>query len=85
MAVTPSGITTLTSSVSDTSQSKNNRVLVGHNGRTIYINDAQSETEQKVIDYIRGMKKDELQQELFELLFDGPEWQYERFVRRHIE
>lgn len=45
----------------------------------------QAETEQKVIDYIRGMKKDELQQELFELLFDGPEWQYEQFVRRHIE
>ncbi|MCR5523667.1 MAG: hypothetical protein K6F64_08555 [Clostridia bacterium] len=42
-------ITTITSSVSDTSQSKNNRVLVGHNGRTIYINDVQSETVKAVI------------------------------------
>lgn len=36
-------------SVSDTSQSKDNRVLVGHNGKTIYINDAQSETVKAVI------------------------------------
>ena len=42
-------ITTITSSVSDRSQSKNNRVLVGHNGRTIYVNTAQSETIKSVI------------------------------------
>ena len=42
-------IKTLTSSVSNASQSKSNRVLVGHNGRTIYINDAQSETVKAVI------------------------------------
>jgi hypothetical protein len=50
-AKTKSGeeITTITSSVSNRSQSKNNRVLVGHNGRTIYINDAQSETVKAVI------------------------------------
>lgn len=42
-------ITTLTSSASGTSQSKNNRVLVGHNGRKIYINDAESETVKTVI------------------------------------
>lgn len=43
-------ITTLTSSVSNALQSKSNRVLVGHNGGTIYINDAQSETVKAVID-----------------------------------
>ena len=27
------------------------------------------------------MKKDDLQQALLELLFEGPEWQYKRFIR----
>ena len=29
------------------------------------------------------MKKAELQQALLELLYDGPEWQYERFLQEH--
>ena len=33
--------------------------------------------------YILGLKKSELQQALAELLFDGPEWQYERFIREN--
>lgn len=37
----------------------------------------------KVVDYINSMKKVELAQALIELLFDGPEWQYERFIREH--
>ena len=37
----------------------------------------------KVVDYINSMKKVELAQTLIELLFDGPEWQYERFIREH--
>ena len=45
----------------------------------------QAEIEQKVIDYVCKLKKDELQQTLLELLFDGPEWQYERFIRQYIE
>ena len=45
----------------------------------------QEEIEMKVIDYVHSLKKDELQQELLELLFNGPEWQYESFVRWHIE
>ena len=44
-----------------------------------------AEIEQKVIDYVCKLKKDELQQTLLELLFDGPEWQYERFIRQYIE
>lgn len=38
---------------------------------------------QKVEDYIFNMKKSEAQQALYELLFDGPEWQFEKFVCEH--
>ncbi len=51
---------------------------------------AQEEAEQyeeelydRVQEYVGHMKKNELQQALLELLFDGPEWQFERFVREH--
>ncbi len=51
---------------------------------------SQEESEQyeeelydSVREYVWHMKKGELQQALLELLFDGPEWQYERFVREH--
>ena len=37
----------------------------------------------KVCDYVQHMKKSELQQVLLQLLFDGPEWQYDRFVREN--
>lgn len=38
---------------------------------------------ERVIHYVRKMKKNELQQALLELLLDGPEWQYERFIREN--
>ena len=51
---------------------------------------AQADAEQyeeelydRVQKYVGRMKKNELQQALLELLFDGPEWQFERFVRDH--
>ena len=51
---------------------------------------AQEEAEQyeeelydRVQEYVGHMKKNALQQALLELLFDGPEWQFERFVRDH--
>jgi len=37
----------------------------------------------KVYDYVWKMKKSEVQQALLQLLFDGPEWQYDRFVREN--
>lgn len=37
----------------------------------------------KVCDYVWQMKKSELQQALLQLLFDGPKWQYDRFVREN--
>ncbi len=43
----------------------------------------QEELNDKVIEYVGKMKKAELCQALLELLFDGPEWQYDRFIREH--
>lgn len=52
--------------------------------------EAQEEAEQReeelydrVCEYVWKMKKSELQQALLELLFDGPEWQYDKFVQEH--
>ena len=39
------------------------------------------ELQNRVVHYVEHMKKAELQQALLALLFDGPEWQYDRFVR----
>ena len=43
----------------------------------------EEELYDRVREYVGHMKKSELQQALLELLFDGPEWQYDRFVREH--
>ena len=43
------------------------------------------ELEDKVIAYVHKLKKEELTQTLLQLLFEGPEWQYERFIREYIE
>lgn len=43
----------------------------------------QEELSDKVCHYVWHMKKDELQQVLLQLLFDGPEWQYEQFIREN--
>ena len=45
----------------------------------------QQELSEKVVDCVRRMKKNELQQVLLELLFEGPEWQLDRFVGQYIE
>ena len=43
----------------------------------------QEEMSDKVIEYVGKMEKADLCQSLLELLFDGPEWQYDRFIREH--
>lgn len=43
----------------------------------------QEELSDKVCRYVCSMKKGVLQQALLQLLFDGPEWQYERFIREN--
>lgn len=40
----------------------------------------RQETEKRLVRYVRKMKKSELQEALLQLLFSGPEWQYDRFV-----
>ena len=43
----------------------------------------EEEITDRVQTYVLSMKKGELQQTLLELLFDGPDWQFERFIRDH--
>jgi len=45
----------------------------------------QEELELKIISLIGKLKKDELQNLILEILFNGPQWQYERFVHMYIE
>ncbi len=45
----------------------------------------QEELEEKVIDYVHKLKKSELEQLLLQVLFEGPDWQYERFIYENIE
>ena len=44
----------------------------------------KEQIENELLDYVDKMKKDELRQALLELLFNGPEWQYDRFVKEHL-
>ncbi len=37
-----------------------------------------------VINTVHGMSKDDLRQALLQILFDGPEWQFERFIEEWI-
>lgn len=45
----------------------------------------QDELAQKLLKYVQSLKKKEAQTLLLELLETGPEWQWERFIREHIE
>lgn len=43
----------------------------------------QEELREKIIKHVGKMKKTDLCQWLLKLLFDGPEWQYERFISEY--
>lgn len=45
----------------------------------------QEELVDKLVKYIRSLKKKEAQDKLLEVLEYGPVWQWERFVRDHVE
>lgn len=45
----------------------------------------QEELGTKIDRYICRLTKEELKQTVLELLYDGPEWQFEKFVRERIE
>ena len=44
----------------------------------------QEQLENAVIEHVGKMKKADLQQILLQTLFEGPEWQFERFVRENL-
>lgn len=44
----------------------------------------ERELERKLHKYINSLSKDELREELLEVLYDSPEWIYERFIRDRI-
>lgn len=53
-----------------------------------YEREAELQTEEdecKVLSFISGLKKVELQEILMQLLYDGPEWQWDKFIREYIE
>lgn len=45
----------------------------------------QEEPDEKVIAYINSLSKEELRQTLYEVLYDGADWVFERFIKEHIE
>ena len=45
----------------------------------------QDELANTLVKYVYSLKKREAQELLLEVLETGPEWQWERFVREHIE
>lgn len=44
----------------------------------------QEEQADELVEYVHSMTKSELQEAILELLFDGPTWQYDRFVYEHL-
>lgn len=44
----------------------------------------QEEQADNLIKYVHSMKKSELQAALLQLLFDGPDWQYDRFIEENL-
>lgn len=43
------------------------------------------ELEEKIFAYIKNLTKEELENHLIDLIFSGPEWQYEKFCDTYIE
>ena len=45
----------------------------------------QKELEKKVVAYIKSLSKEELRQTLYDVLYTGADWVFDRFVRDHID
>ncbi len=50
-----------------------------------YMEKEKEDEERKLIEFIRKCKKSELEDILYSLLMDSPEWVYDRFIREYIE
>lgn len=44
----------------------------------------EEEITERIISYVQHMKKAQLQQELLQILLEGPEWQYDKFITEHM-
>ena len=38
-----------------------------------------------LLNYIKKLSKAELQEAILQVLYDGPEWQFDRFIRENID
>ncbi len=45
----------------------------------------QEKLADKLVKYVRSLKKKETQDKLLEVLCDGPEWLWDRFIREYVE
>lgn len=45
----------------------------------------EAENDDMLQKYINKLSKPELQEALLQVLYDGPEWQFERFINEHIK
>lgn len=45
----------------------------------------QIKIEKELVSYLHKLKKSQLKKMLLQLLFDGPSWQYEKFIQEHID
>lgn len=45
----------------------------------------QAELDDMLQNYIKKLSKTELQEALLQVLYDGPEWQFDKFIREYIE
>ena len=44
----------------------------------------QERLENALIDFVSKMKKEDLRQALLQTLFEGPEWQFDRFIQKYL-
>lgn len=47
--------------------------------------DWEAEIDDKIQDYIIKLSKSELQDILLQILYDGPEWQFDKFINEYID
>lgn len=45
----------------------------------------QIQTQKDLVSYVHKLKKSQAQELLLELLLTGPEWQYDNFIRAHLD
>ena len=49
-----------------------------------YGNHYEEELDDMLQNYIKKLSKSELQEALLQVLYDGPEWQFDKFINEYI-